>query len=209
MKKIIKYILIVVIILISIYCIYSGYRYLSIKQIIEEKKQLVEKDAIEYGEKYEKFSSEVYKEKPDRIIFKKENTINEFYVFNIGDKEYDNVLKLSEDRMFYSANQDFNLWCFTPYTLDDISNSNENFIIFDYNDNSENKDYMYDWDFNRDIFFRFSNNTRLYRLMDYTTYIKESVNKENLQTIIGKDEFINKNQIISGYKYMNPSLFTD
>ena len=151
----------------------------------------------------------MYKENPQRIIFKKENTTNQFYVFSKDDEEYDRILKVTEDRMYYSANQDFNLWSFTPYVLSDVSDSNENFIIFDYNDEIDNKDYMYETDFNRNIFFRFSNNTRLYRLMDYLSYIYKPVNVEELKLIIGKEDFIPKEQIISGYKYMNPSLLMD
>ena len=109
--------------------------------------------------------------------------------------------------MYYSSNQDFNLWCFTPYILSDISNSNENFIIFDYDEEIEDYAYMHDIDFNIDIFFRFSNNTRLYRLLDYLICFKESVEMNELKEIIGKDDFISKNQITSGYKYMNPSFF--
>ena len=78
-----------------------------------------------------------------------------------SNKEYEHILKVALDRMYYSFNQDPNNWSFTPYLIEDISNSNENFIIFDYDDYTNNKDYIYDTDFNRDIFLRFSNGTRL------------------------------------------------
>ena len=86
---------------------------------------------------------------------------------------------------------------------------NENFIIFDYDDKIENKDYIYDIDFNRNIFFRFSNRTRLFRLMDYLSCIYKPVNMEELKVIIGKEDFIPQNQITSGYKYMNPTFLMD
>ncbi len=107
--------------------------------------------------------------------------------------------------MYYSSNQDFNMWSFTPYTIDDISSSVENFIIFDYDDDNSQKNYFYDTDFNRTIFFRYSNQTRLYRLIDYLTYKKEKYSIENLREKINKKEFVPKGEIISGYKYMNPS----
>ena len=78
-----------------------------------------------------------------------------FYVFNNGDEEFDRVLKVCEDRMAYSAMEDYNMWSFTPYIMQDVSNSNENFIVFDYDDEIEHKNYTYDIDFNRNIFFRF------------------------------------------------------
>ena len=71
------------------------------------------------------------------------------------------------------------------------------------------KNDIYETDFNKDIFFRFSNRTRLFRLMDYLSFIYEPVNMEKLKEIIGKDDFIPKDQIMSGYKYMNSGLFMD
>ena len=174
-----------------------------------EKKKLVEKDEFGYGEEYEVFKSEVYKKSPDRIIVKKENTSDEFYIFDKDHTEYEHLLKVSLDRMYYSSNQDFNLWSFTPYSLDEISNSSENFIVFDYNDDISKKDYTYETDFNRDIFFRYSSNTRLFRLIDFITYKIEPVTVDELRVIIGKDEFVPKDQIMSGYRYMNPNLFMD
>ena len=126
-----------------------------------------------------------------------------------GEEDFDRVLRCCEDRMAYSAMEDYNMWCFTPYSMEDISNLNENFIVFDYDDEIENKDYIYETDFNKDIFFRFSNRTRLFRLMDYLSFIYEPVNMEKLKEIIGKDDFIPKDQIMSGYKYMNSGLLMD
>ena len=45
--------------------------------------------------------------------------------------------------------------------------------------------------------------------MDYLSYIYEPVNMEELKEIIGKSDFIPKDQIISGYKYMNPAFMMD
>ncbi len=205
MKKNLK-ILFLMVILIAIVSL--GVLALSERDYIA-KKNLVEKDENEYGEIYEIFKSEVYKEEPERIIIKKENTKNEFYIFDKENKEYEHLLRVALDRMYYSSNQDFNFWSFTPYSIDDISNSNENFIIFDYNDDISQKSYFYDTDFNRTIFFRFSNQTRLYRLIDYLTYKETKYSIEELRERINKEEFIPEDQIISGYKYMHPSYNSD
>lgn len=209
MKKIMKCIFILLISIVLVVSIIFLFKMVSKNLLIKEKREIVEKDEQEYGDRYETFSSEVYKEKPKRIIFKKENTTDQFYVFENTHEEFERVLRVAEDRMYYSANQDFNLWSFTPYILKDISNSSENFIVFDYDEEIDNREYIYEIDFNRNIFFRFSNSTRLYRLMDYLSYLYEPVNMNELKSIIGKDDFIPKKQIMSGYKYMNPSLLMD
>lgn len=209
MKKYIKYFIIVIAIVFVCVIIAILYQKNNEMKIIESKRQAVELDEKEYEGKYQSFNNEQYKEKPQRIVFKKENSINEFYVFKKEDEEFERVLRTCEDRMSYSAMEDYNMWCFTPYTIKDISNSNENFIIFDYDDEIENKDYIYDIDFNRNIFFRFSNRTRLFRLMDYLSCIYKPVNMEELKVIIGKEDFIPQNQITSGYKYMNPTFLMD
>lgn len=208
MKKYMKYlisigIILIIFMFISVLCVKYNER-----KLIETKKQAVELDE-EYEGKYQSFVSEQYREKPKRIVFKKENSINEFYVFKNGEEDFDRVLRCCEDRMAYSAMEDYNMWSFTPYSMEDISNLNENFIVFDYDDEIENKDYIYETDFNRDIFFRFSSITRLFRLMDYLSFIYEPVNMEKLKEIIGKDDFIPKDQIMSGYKYMNSGIFMD
>lgn len=209
MKKSVKVIFGIIICIVIIMIAFFSYKAISKNEMIHKKKALVEKDESQYGNSYQSFKRGEYKENPDRIVFKQENTINEFYVFDKNDSEYEHLLKVIEDRMYYAANEDFNLWCFTPYVLEDISNSNENFIVFDYDEDIENKDYTYENDFNRDIFFRFSNSTRLYRLLDYLICLKESVKMDELKEIIGKDDFIPKDQIVSGYRYMNPSLYWD
>ena len=53
-----------------------------------KKKKAVEDDEKNYGEEYMEFKSAVYKEKPDRIIIKKQGTTNEFYIFDKSNKEY-------------------------------------------------------------------------------------------------------------------------
>lgn len=200
MKNTIKIVIFVAVIFLIIL---GGYSIAQMDYL--EKKKIVEEDEIEYGENYQVFKSSVYKEKPERIIVKKENTTNEFYIFDKNNEEYEHLLKVTLDRMYYSSNQDFNLWSFTPYTISDISNSNENFIVFDYNDDCSKKDYTYDMDFNRDIFFRFSESTRLFRLIDYLTYNSKEYTIEELRSAINKEEFVPEEQIMSGYRYMNPS----
>lgn len=204
MKKIVKIITIIMIIVIVICGIYYA-----LNKNYFKKKKAVEDDEKNYGEEYMEFKSAVYKEKPERIIIKKQGTANEFYIFDKSNKEYEHILKVALDRMYYSFNQDPNNWAFTPYLIEDISNSNENFIIFDYDDYTNNKDYIYDTDFNRDIFFRFSNGTRLYRLVDYLTEREHKYTINKLREKISKEEFVPANQILSGFKYMNHTSFAD
>ena len=130
MKKIVKIITIIMIIVIVICGIYYA-----LNKNYFKKKKAVEDDEKNYGEEYMEFKSAVYKEKPERIIIKKQGTANEFYIFDKSNKEYEHILKVALDRMYYSFNQDPNNWAFTPYLIEDISNSNENFIIFDYDGN--------------------------------------------------------------------------
>ena len=203
MKKVRIIILVIFIAFVccALYAFYAkGYR---------EKKALVEKDEASYGEDYAEFKSDVYKEKPERIVVKKQNTKNEFYVFDKNHKEYEHLLKVTLDRMYYAYNEDFNLGKFAPSSLDDISNSNENIIVFDYNDDVSEKQYMFENDFNRDIFIRFSNNTRLFRLADFLTYNAKKYSIEGLRKIIGKAEFVPLEEIVSGYKYMHPNFYMD
>ena len=174
-----------------------------------EKKELGEKDEASYGEDYAEFKSDVYKERPERIVVKKQNTKNEFYVFDKNHKEYEHLLKVTLDRMHYAYNEDFNLTKFAPSSLDDISNSDENIVVFDYNDDVSEKQYMFENDFNRDIFIRFSNNTRLFRLVDFLTCKAKKYSIEELRNTIGKAEFVPLGQIVSGYKYMHPNFYMD
>ena len=183
-----------------IFIIYSFYT-----KPYNDKKKIVEKDEAEYGEEYMELKCEAYKEKPDRIVVKKQNTTNEFYIFDKQNTEYEHLLKVTLDKMYYIYNSDPNKWAFTPYLIEDISLQNENFIILDYNGEFD----INDFESNRDIFFRFKENTRLYRLVDLLTYKTEKYNIEKLRKAIGKDEFTPKDQITSGYKYMNMNIFMD
>ena len=142
MKKIVKIITIIMIIVIVICGIYYA-----LNKNYFKKKKAVEDDEKNYGEEYMEFKSAVYKEKPDRIIIKKQGTTNE--------------------------------------------------------------DYIYDTDFNRDIFLRFSKGTRLYRLVDYLIEREHKYTINKLREKISKEEFVPANQILSGFKYMNPTSFAD
>lgn len=209
MKKVIKYGLIIGILIVVIFLTFLSYKIISNNFVIKEKREIVEKDELEYGDNYQEFKCEIYKQKPDRIIVKKAETNNQFFVFDKEHEEYERLLKVAEDRMSNSMMQDFNLWGFTPYTLKDVSESKENFVIFDYDEEIEDRDYLVDISFNRDVFFRFPNSTRLYRLIDYLSYCYEPVDSGSLKYIMDKSDFIPEDQIVSGYKYMNPSYFMD
>lgn len=163
---------------------------------IKQLKETIEKDELDYGDNYEKFETynpNVYKKDPDRIYFKS-SKIGAFYVFEKDDDNYKHLLEVAEDRMHYSVIDDYNLNCFTPVSINKMMTSGENYIIFDYD--NENLSEL-DSDYNKDLVFSFSENTRLYRLVTYLSYYKESILKDNLP----KKEFAN-NTLITGYRYM-------
>ena len=163
---------------------------------IKQLKETIEKDELDYGDNYKKFETynpNVYKKEPDRIYFKS-SKIGAFYVFEKDDDNYKHLLEVAEDRMHYSVIDDYNLNCFTPVSINKMMTSGENYIIFDYD--NENLSEL-DSNYNKDLVFSFSENTRLYRLVTYLSYYKESILKDNLP----KKEFAN-NTLITGYRYM-------
>ena len=163
---------------------------------ISQLKAKIEKDEEDYGNDYQKISTyypSAYKKEPDRIYFKS-SKIGAFYVFEKDDENFKHLLEVVEDRMHYSVIDDYNLNCFTPDSINKMMTSEKNYIIFDYdNENLSETSENY----NKDIIFNFSENTRLYRLVTYLSYYKEPILKSNLS----KKEFAN-NTYISGYKYM-------
>ncbi len=163
---------------------------------INQLKEKIEKDEEDYGDNYQEFKTfnpYVYKKEPDRIYFKP-SKIGAFYVFERKDENYEHLLEVVEDRMHYSAIDDYNLNCFTPDSINTMMTSGENYIIFDYDNENLSE---FDEDYNKDIIFKFLENTRLYRLVTYLSYYKESILKNDLP----KKEFAN-NTSMSGYKYM-------
>lgn len=163
---------------------------------ISQLKAKIEKDEEDYGNDYQEISEyypSVYKKEPDKIYFKS-SKIGAFYVFEKEDENFKHLLEVVEDRMHYSVIDDYNLNCFTPDSINKMMTSEKNYIVFDYdNENSSELDRNY----NKDIIFNFSENTRLYRLVTYLSYYKEPILKSNLP----KKEFAD-NTYISGYKYM-------
>lgn len=163
---------------------------------INKLKETVEKDEADYGDNYQEFKTYnpyVYKKDPDRIYFKS-SKIGAFYVFEKEDENYEHLLEVVEDRMHYSVIDDYNFNCFTPDSINTMMTSGENYIIFDYDNGTLSE---FDEDYNKDIIFKFLENTRLYRLVTYLSYYKESILKSELP----KKEFAN-NTSMSGYKYM-------
>ena len=68
-----KRIICILIICIVISCIgINYYKVISNNNVINQKKKIVIEDEKGYGEDYQKFKSEVYIEKPIRIIYKKD-----------------------------------------------------------------------------------------------------------------------------------------
>ena len=159
-------------------------------------REKIEKDEADYGENYQEFKTYnpyVYKKEPDRIYFKS-SKIGAFYVFEKEDKNYEHLLEVIEDRMLYSVIDDFNLNCFAPDSINTMMTSGENYIIFDYDNGTLSE---FDENYNKDIIFKFLENTRLYRLITYLSYYKEPILKSDLP----KKEFAN-NTSMSGYLYM-------
>lgn len=164
------------------------------KNEINQLKEKIEKDEENYGDNYKDFKTQypyAYKQDPDRIYFKS-SKVGTFYVFEKEDENFKHLLEVSEDRMFYSAIDDYNLRCFAPDSIDEMIISGNNYIIFDY----DNKDLADSGD-NKDIILKFNENTRLYRLATYLSYYKEPILKKDLP----KKEFAERTGI-TGYQYM-------
>ncbi len=162
---------------------------------MEDLKSKVEQDEAGYGNNYLKFEycKNVYKRKPDRIYFK-DPSKDGFFVFEKDDEDFEHLLEVTEDRMAYTTMEDYNLYAFTPDSINTMMKSKDTYIIFDY----DNKNLAEgDAEYNKDIIFRFNQNTRLYRLVTYLSYFKELITRENL----GKDEFAN-NTNTTGFRYM-------
>ena len=165
------------------------------KSEIEKLKATVEKDEADYGNSYQDFKSfnpYVYNKDPDRIYFKS-SKIGAFYVFEKDDENYAHLLEVAEDRMSYSAMDDYNLNCFSPDSINTMMTSGKNYIIFDFDNSS--------MEGNRDIILNFSENTRLYRLVTYLSYYKDSILKKDLP----KEEFANDTNM-NGYQYMTYAM---
>ncbi len=163
---------------------------------ITKLREKIEKDEADYGDNYQEFKTYnpyVYKKEPDRIYFKS-SKIGAFYVFEKEDKNYEHLLEVIEDRMHYSVIDDFNLNCFAPDSINTMMTSGENYIVFDYDNGTLSE---FDENYNKDIIFKFLENTRLYRLITYLSYYKEPILKSDLP----KKEFAN-NTSMSGYLYM-------
>lgn len=162
---------------------------------IQALKEKIDNDEANYGNGYQKFDMNpyVYKREPDRIYFKS-SKVGAFYVFEKEDENYEHLLEVVEDRMHYSVIDDYNLYCFTPDSINTMMVSGDNYIIFDYDNENLSE---FDGQYNKDLIFRFQENTRLYRLVTYLSYYKEPILKDDLP----KKEFAD-NTNISGYKYM-------
>lgn len=163
---------------------------------INKLREAIKKDEVDYGDNYQEFKTYnpyVYKKEPDRIYFKS-SKIGAFYVFEKEDENYEHLLEVIEDRMHYSVIDDYNLNCFAPDSINTMMTSGENYIIFDYDNGTLSE---VDENYNKDIIFKFLENTRLYRLVTYLSYYKEPILKSDLP----KKEFAN-NTSMNGYKYM-------
>ncbi len=154
-----------------------------------ELQAAVQKDEAEYGNEYRK--CDYILKTPEKIYVKNGNE-NGFYLFDNSDENFEHLFEVSEDRMAYSSGEDFNLYCFTPVSMDTIMNSKNNYIIFVYEDGKEElSDY-------HNIIFSYSSKTRLYRLAQYLCYDKNLISRSDL----GINEFTWTTEM-SGYAYMN------
>lgn len=169
---------------------------------MQELKSKIEQDEAGYGDDYKTFDycKNTYKRKPDRIYFKDPDK-NGFFVFEKDDEDFDHLLEVTEDRMAYTVMEDYNLYSFTPDSINTMMTSKDTYIIFDYDNDNLSE---FDENYNKDIIFRFNQNTRLYRLVSYLSYFKELISREDLD----KEEFAD-NTSITGYKYMMYGNFMD
>ena len=122
---------------------------------IRNLKETIEHDEESYGDNYETFKTYnpyVYNKNPDRIYFKS-SKVGAFYVFENGDENFEHLLEVAEDRMHYSAIDDWNLNCFEPDSIAEMMTSQENYIIFDYDNNNL---YGFDSSSNIDIILKIS-----------------------------------------------------
>ena len=166
------------------------------KEEINKLKETIEKDEADYQNNYQEFKNDnpyIYKKDPDRIYFKS-SKIGAFYVFEKDDENYKHLLEVVEDRMHYSVMDDYNLNCFKPDSINKMMVSGENYIILDYDNENVSE---FDTDYNKDIIFKFLENTRLYRLVTYLSYYKEPILRNDLP----KKEFAD-NTLQTGYQYM-------
>ncbi len=171
----------------------------TVKKLTEEEanslKAQIEQDEQEYGNDYRECTY-ITNKNPDRIYFKSAKEPG-FYMFERSEENFEHLEDVCEDRMSYSTIDDFNLYCFTPDSIDTMMVSEKNYVIFDY-DSGELNNYQ------KDIIFTFSENTRLYRLIKYLSNDKEIISRENL----GKDEFASDTKT-TGYKYMTNDYYGD
>lgn len=156
----------------------------------------VKKDEKDYGDNYQTFTHQAYRRKPDRIVSKIGDQ-DGFHIYEKTDENYEHLLEVAEDRMFWSTCEDYNLWCFTPDSVDTMMTSGDQYIIFDYDNDTTD---VTDSNFQRDLVFRFTDQTRLYRLALYLSYQTELISREELP----KEEFA-ADTTMSGYAYMNSS----
>ncbi len=157
-------------------------------------KTQIDADEANYTD-YKEFSQfpAMYREAPDRIWFKPADE-NLFYLFEPQDANFEHLLQVIEDRMYYSALADHNLYCFSPDSAEAMSSSGHRYVVLDHNNvNSSRYDEHYEYD----LIFNFGEDTRLYRLLRYLSYFKEPIAPEELP-----EEFSNRDET-SGYKYMN------
>lgn len=177
---------------------------LSVTMAEEEFNQLkatVEKDETEYGDNYADFTSsaysEAYKREPDRIYVKLPK-IEGFYKFEKNDENYSHLLKVALDRISYSVMEDYNLYCFTPDSISTMMTSGDNYIIFDYDNIDLEKD---DENYQKNLIFRYNQNTRLFRLATSLCYNEDLILVEELD----RTEFAT-NTNISGYRYITEEV---
>ncbi len=195
-QKIILFIFIIF--LLVIVCLLCGSQFKkedkdSIKRA--ELQAAVQKDEEEYGNEYQKCD---YVHKAPEKIYVKNGNEDGFYLFNNNDDNFNHLYEVSEDRMAYSSTEDFNLYCFTPCSIDTIMSSKNNYIIFVY---ENGKDELAEC---HNLVFSYSPNTRLYRLVQYLCYDKNLISRNDL----GIDEFVGTTEM-SGYAYINNYGFYD
>lgn len=144
---------------------------------------------------YKEFSQfpAMYRKAPDRIWFKPADE-DFFYLFEPQDTDYEHLLQVIEDRMYYSTLADHNLYCFSPDSAETMLTSGHRYVVLDHNNVGSSR---YDEQYEYDLIFNFGEDTRLYRLLRYLSYFKEPIAPDELP-----EEFSDRGEN-SGYKYMN------
>jgi len=133
----------------------------------------------------------IYSGAPERLWFKPADE-DWFYCWQPADADFSRLLRAAEDRMHYSALEDYNLWCFSPDSISTMGSSGHRYLVFDY-DNGEITES--DPGYRHDIIFNFPESTRLFRLARLLSYSAAATPAADMSDFTAYSG-------VSGYDYM-------